>query len=412
MPTPPIEDGTLIERYRAWKELGTVKASHSLGVSESIIRRSVDLCRKRGLVGDVPGSEGYEIKAHSAQFDEDGNVKSRSVKYTQPLGEEWATPDGHTVKGISALIDADGRTVQQWVKTTSTLAPSIDDVRNIFRDFQWTAIRVPLPKETDSDLLTIYPIADLHLSLQAFADESGSDYNLDIAEERFKEKADKLFLQSPPSGTALVAYLGDWTHQNDNKNITPTSGHYLQVSNPLYQTVRRGVKLAVAHTYKALERHGRVIIKVLRGNHDLESWIGLVVGLEEHFIDEPRVTVDISESDYWFFRWGTTLLGFHHGHRMKPDQMAGAMAMECREDWGETDYRLFLHGHLHHKRAIEVLGVSVECMRTLADVDQHHSGKFGSQKSLISITIHNEEGEESRSQVNMKPIKKKAARVE
>jgi hypothetical protein len=223
--------------------------------------------------------------------------------------------------------------------------------------------------------------------------------------------SDALFRQSPPSGAALVIWLGDTTHADDSKNRTPQSGHNLQVSHDIYPAVRRGVTLGIAHTYKALETHQQVILKVLKGNHDLHAWIGLCIGLEQHFKDNPRVTVDVNPADYWFFRWGKTLLGFHHGHRLKPEQMAAAMASECREDWGETYYRHFLHGHLHHRRQLEIMSVVVECFRTLAPSDQFHSGKYGSGRALTSITYDKDAGEYSRSFVQLKPTFKRAVQV-
>lgn len=174
---------------------------------------------------------------------------------------------------------------------------------------------------------------------------------------------------------------------------------------------KAGVRIMVDYVYHALRKHRRVIVKVLKGNHDLNAWLALYMALCEHFRDNDRVTIDGGAADYWFFRWGKTLIGAHHGHRLKPEQMAGAMAMECREDWGETFYRLFLHGHLHHRRVIEVLGVLVECMRTLAEVDQHHSGKYGSGKSLVSISVHKDHGEDGRVIINLPPVSKRAARA-
>src|SRR5262249_22245991 len=134
----------------------------------------------------------------------------------------------------------------------------------------------------------------------------------------------------------------------------------------------------------------------------------LFVGLSEHFRNDARVTIDSGAADYWFFRFGATLIGAHHGHRLSPTEMAGAMATECREDWGETLYRIFLHGHLHHLIVKEVLGVRVECFRTIAEEDAHHAGKYRAGKSLVSITLHKDGGEEGRAQINLPPVKKRA----
>jgi len=285
MPNPGLDDDLIQEAADAFAQTGNkAAAARLLGLNSSTYNHRIRVAAQKGLIGTKPVLPGFEISKTSAEVDSSGKVLRQFIQQKPEKGEEFEVPEGHAVKGVSALVDGQGNVVQQWYKTRADdKALSIEAIRDIFGGFEWKPIEVPEPSETDPQLLTIYPIADLHLGLWAREDESGEEYNLDIAEHLFTEKADRLFLQSPPSGTALVAYLGDWTHQDDDKDMTPSSNNILQVSDDFYSTVRRGVKLAVAHTYKALERHSQVIVKVIKGNHDLTSWVALVVGLEEHF---------------------------------------------------------------------------------------------------------------------------------
>jgi len=378
--SPPITDEIAAEAVAALQEHGSYeRAAKSLGIARSTFGNRLLKAAQRGLDGSVP----------------------------KPI------PPGQRVKGLSTLYDAGGNKVLEWVKTAddASIADLTQTVKDAFEGWvppAWDNGTAPI---TDADLMTVYSLADIHLGLRAVADESGADFDLDIASKRFRDVTARLFDRSPNSDTALILQLGDFSHVDDDLALTPSSKNTLQVSDRLLDIAKVGVQIMVDYVYHALRKHRRVIVKVLKGNHDLNAWIALYIGLSEHFRGNDRVTIDGGSADYWFFRFGVTLIGAHHGHRLKPEQMAGAMAMECREDWGETLYRLFLHGHLHHRRVIEVLGVSVECMRTIAEVDQHHSGKYGSGKSLTSITLHRTNGEDGRQQINLPPIYKRAVRM-
>jgi DNA-directed RNA polymerase subunit N (RpoN/RPB10) len=411
MPQPPVPLEECWRRYNAWVAAGKngSAAAEALGINRQKIRTAINRLVRLGLIEhDKPAPTGMEVRAVAERHDRHGNVTGKSVRYGPEVGGEFEVPAGRSIGRVTAQVGPDGNIEREWIRhNPDDLNPV--QVAELVREFAatipWTRIKpIEAQHKSNDDFLTIYPLADLHLSLKTRKDESGEHYDLETASILFEQKSSELIAKSPEGGTALALYLGDWTHQNDDNNETPRSKHKLEVDAPIFATVRAGVHLAIPFVYRLLKQHDNVIVKVLQGNHDPTSWIGLVVGLSEHFRNEPRVRVDMGEADYWFFRWGVTLLGAHHGHRLKPDQMAGAMATECRKDWGETLYRLFLHGHLHHRIVLDVLGVQVECMRTLAPPDAHHSGKYGSPRSLVSITLHKQEGETARAFVNLRPV--------
>lgn len=409
MGTPSLSDELAQEAADAFLAAGTKAGAARLlnNMPEKTFYNRLERAAERGMLGTKPVLPGFRISKTT--------LTPNGGEYIQQkpdAGEPFEIPEGHKIKGVSALVGPDGRISQQWIKTREgELSPEAQAalIKAAFADWTPPAFIALVPGETNADTLTVYPIADLHLGLRAVADESGTEFDLAIASDRFRDTTARLFDRSPNSDTALILQLGDWTHVDDDLALTPTSKNTLQVSDRLLDIVKCGVRIMVDYIYHALRKHRRVVVKVLKGNHDLNAWIALYVALCEHFRDNERVTIDGGAADYWFFRFGSTLLGAHHGHRLKPDEMAGAMAMECREDWGETLYRLFLHGHLHHRRVVEVLGVSVECVRTLAEDDAHHAGKYRAGKSLISITIHKDHGEDGRVQINLPPVRKRAA---
>lgn len=412
----PLTDEELAEAVALRGQHGSITAAAlAAGIPRQTLACRLARAAERGLMGYAPILPGFRVSRSTTELGEDGEVRRQFVQQKPEPGDEFAVPAGHVVKGVSALLDADGRVTAQWVKTREDGPVSTGEVtaavEAALAEWECRAPDIPAPGEVDENRLTIYPWADVHLGLRATADACEGDFDLALAADRLRDTATNLFARSPDSGTALILQLGDWTHADDDLAMTPTSKHVLQVSDTQLPVIICGIQLAIEGIYSALAKHALVIVKVLRGNHDRNAWITLYVALVQHFRGNSRVRIEGGEADYWFFRFGSTLIGAHHGHRLKPAEMAGAMATECREDWGETDYRLFLHGHLHHMRVQEVLGVRVECFRSLAEVDAFHSGKYGSGKSLVSITIHRENGEDGRVQVNLPPTKKRAARA-
>jgi predicted phosphodiesterase len=415
MPAPPITREQAQEALDAFNRSGRIKtyAAAALGMHRMTYTNRLDAAVMLGLCEpDAIVSPAMAAKAYSIRTDRTGAVTGETVTLGKPPGEVFAPLPGQVIKGESAYVDAEGRIIGRWIKTgqkDKNLTDFINAAKLAIESWTPPGIEWPASGDTAPDRLTIYPLADVHLGLRAFFEETGEEYNTEIAVDRFKLETQKLFAKSPNSENALILQLGDWTHVDDDMQVTPTSKNTLQVDRPILQLSEIGADILVDYIYMALSKHKNVMVKILKGNHDINAWIALYLAVKHHFRNEPRVVVDADEADYWFFRFGVNLIGAHHGHRLKPEQMAASMAVECREDWGSTDFRFFFHGHLHHVRAVEVFGVLVECLRSLSASDRFHSGKYNSNKSLVSITLDKYSGEEDRQFQVLKPIKRRAA---
>ena len=117
---------------------------------------------------------------------------------------------------------------------TNDIAESIRDVIN---GIVLCEIVKP-PKVVEDNLLTLYPIADAHIGMRADANETGEDYNSDIAVERIRTGMAKCVASSPQSKVALVLDVGDLTHADDNNAQTPRSKHSLDVSERFFYSLR------------------------------------------------------------------------------------------------------------------------------------------------------------------------------
>jgi predicted phosphodiesterase len=383
-----------------------VRAAAAMGLGRAGFQARLARAAEYGLMPTEPVMEGFVIKKVSSSFDEEGNLLREHIQQVKEPGEPFSLPDGHVIKGVSALLDAEGRTVQQWIKTRAdAIVPDlVEALKTSFREYEGVVPLVEPPAHTDSELMSVYPIADQHNGLLAWGQESGEDYDLKIGAKRLRDCMARLIAQSPPSHSALVLNLGDWQHTDDQKNMTPRGGNILDVDSRYFKILTTGVRLMMDVIEMALQKHEIVHVRNIPGNHDPHASIALTVALSSAYANNPRVIIDDDPSDFFFYRFGQTLIGATHGHKLKPDRMAMAMAVMRREDWGLTRYHWFLFGHIHHESVKEIGDVRCESFQTLAAKDAYSAGAgYVSGQSLTSITLHEEDGEIGRHRVNLPP---------
>lgn len=406
MAFPPTSDETLAETVAAYQEHGTQdKAAQALGIDQRTVSKRLKIAAQRGLLLDHKAAmPGYVI--HSLAEKVDGKWIKQVQEPGEP-GEPFEAPAGHVVKGVSALVDPDGRVRQQWIKTKAdTSVPDlVAALKATFAEYEGHAQPVPAPEVSDDQLMSVYPIADQHNGLLAWGRETGESYDLQIGADRLRSAMARLVAQSPASAQAIVLNLGDWQHTDDQRNMTPQSGNLLDVDSRYFKILTAGVRLMMDCIELALQKHNRVLVRNIPGNHDPHASIALTVASKAFYARNPRITVDDDPGKFFFHRFGATLIGAHHGDGLKPDRMAMAMATMRRADWGATKYHWFLFGHIHHETVKEVGDVRCESFQTLAANDAYHAGSgYVAGKSLTSVTLHYTDGEVGRHRVNMPPV--------
>lgn len=403
MSTPPIPDETLIETvasYRAHFNNQAATAA-SLGIARQTLQNRLKRAAERGLLGPAETLPGYAIKSIASKAD-DGSW----IKQTKAPGEVWEVPAGHSVKGVSALVDADGRVIQQWQKTR--LEPSAFDVAEVlksaFADYEPHAEPTPAPAIHSSDLLTLIPCNDWHVNLLTWERETGINWDLRIAERVIGQGIEDAVSRTAPAGTAIVLGGGDLLHADNNESRTARSNNVLDTDGRHQKGLEVAGRLMVRTIDAALRNNERVIVRILQGNHDEHTSVAIGYFLLAWYRHEPRVTVDVDASLFFWHRFGSVLLGATHGHTVKLKDMASIMAHRRAEDWGATKFR-YVHGfHIHHasKFQTEGNGVIMESHQAPIPQDAWHFGAgFLSGRSVQTISYHRDFGEVSRVRVAM-----------
>ncbi|MBA8838200.1 hypothetical protein [Ochrobactrum sp. RH2CCR150] len=390
----------LLRRAEAYREHGTlVKAAAALGIKKSAFHESIKRAAEIGLLGPAPTLPGYAIKSLTE------TPNGTYMRQMKEAGDKWRVPEGHAVRGVSALIDAEGRIIQQWQKTAVEREPEdyIKRLKAAMADYE-PATTTSMPFVSDADLLTLTPLADWHIGLRAWAGDTGTNWDLAIAERVIGQGIEDAVARSPASAHAIVLGGGDLLHSDSNENKTARSGNALDVDGRYDKCIDVAGRLVVKTIDANLRRHRHVTVRILKGNHDEHSSVAVAYFLKGHYRNEPRVTVDTDASLFFWHRFGKVMIGATHGHEAKIANMPSIMAHRRAEDWGATLFR-YVHGfHLHHsaKYATEGGGCISEVHQTPTPQDAWHWGSgYLSGRSIQSITYHRDYGEISRVRVAM-----------
>ena len=361
-------------------------ASRALGVNFSAVFDSVKAVERKAA-----------IHGYSPQHD-----MSRPV------------PEPFVVKGVSTYYNKDGKPSGQWVKSR------LDDekfqevvrtaVKALSEDVRGLAPITKPPRHSTPDLLAVYPFGDPHFGMYSWGAETGEDFDLNIARQLTAGAVDRLVGSAPPAETAIVLPLGDVVHMDDQTNQTPAHRHQLDADGRFVKVLHVCIQTYRHVVLRCLEKHQRVIVRFVSGNHDPHAVWSLAFTLAAYFDSEPRVTVDLSPSPHWFYRFGKVLIGATHGDKSKVSNLLGVMAADRAEDWGLTKHRYWYLGHIHQQSVHELAGVTCESFRTLAAKDSFASSYgYRAGRDMRLIVHHREHGEVERHRCDVGMIESETA---
>ena len=321
----------------------------------------------------------------------------------------YVVPDGLMVKGTSTLIDKrTGDSVMQWVKTTADQERQIQIMREISegmtKDIPKAKPRAE-PVSTKSSLMNCYVLSDVHVGMLAWPLETGDKWDLKEAERVVMGCYRAMVDAAQPADEAVICNLGDWVHSDGLESVTPTSGHILDQDGRFPKVVEISTRLLRMIVDLALKKHSRVHLIIAEGNHDLATSMHLRNAFKWGYENEPRLTIDESVSPYYACQFGKTMLGFHHGHLIKPEQMPGYFAAQYAPMWGATTKREIHCGHRHHYQAKEHPGITVVQHPTIAAKDAYAARHgFFSDRRAICTTYHREFGKVATTEVTPEMI--------
>lgn len=372
-------------------------------------REYMELCHKHGSLNSAHKKEGI---SRSTLRDSLRRIRELAAKkgYSPKHGMTHPIPDGFSVKGTSTLYDKDGNQLMQWQKTNADAERQIELMQEVIAGFKDD---LPVCKKTKNhkdttqnpDLLNLYVLTDYHLGMLSWGDESGADWDTEIAEETLVRWFKKSIEQSPQSSSCLLGQLGDFLHYDGMESVTPSSGHVIDADSRFQKIVRVAIRVLRKVIEMLAEKYDHVYIVMATGNHDLASSVWLREFFSHVYQDCDNITVDNNPDIYYCHEHGKTSLFFHHGHKKRVHNVSDVFVGKYREVFGRTIHSYAHLGHLHHNELKEDNLMITEQHRTLAAKDAHASqGGYLSGRDSKVITYHKEYGEVGRITINYNMI--------
>lgn len=377
MPTPPMSEEKMREAVEAVREHGSInRAAVALGLARATVQERIKAAARKGI---APG-----------HF-------------------EHGTAPGYMMGKVTVQRGPSGQVERVWERqhpeAAETKAALDELIRQMLEPVKGLAPLTPPPEKVCDDLLSVYPIGDQHHGMYAEASQTGADYNHEISAGLLTSHIDFLCSAAPPSGTGLLIDVGDFHHANCSKNETPASGHAMHVTASYGKIMHTGAMALITATRRLLERHKRVVVWIMPGNHNPDAAFATALALSFFFHNEPRVSVDLDTSAFKYLRFGKNLIAAHHGDGPKLANLPLIMAVDRPQDWAETEYRVWHCGHIHHKTVKEEPGCDVETHRTLAPSNAwDHKKGYRSKREMQRIDYHAETGEWNRQRCDAKTL--------
>jgi len=355
------------------------KASKALGCG----RRTVDLMLKR-------------LEARAA---------SKAVAPHKSVDRE--TMEGFEAKRVSTAYKSDGTVALQWViqepekrDMKAKLDQMIDGIKDDLNGFK-TAVKPP--KKVNSDYLAMYMIGDHHFGMLADSETKmdNDDWDIKIATSILLESTNRLAARVGDAEVGVLLNVGDFFHADNSFNTT-TKGTPVDVDTRIGKTFRLAGRLFQTLINKMLETHKEVVVINVRGNHDSDMACHLSSCIELLYAKEKRVNVLPNYSKFIHYQWHNNLFVFHHGDRMKHEQILQAVIKNLDDEWSQSKNRYCHLGHIHHHVAREVGSMHFEHWGSLTSTDQWHSDSgYGAERSMTAVVYHKDTGEDSRVKIKV-----------
>ena len=248
--------------------------------------------------------------------------------------------------------------------------------------------------------LCVLGLFDVHFGKLCWEPETGSNYDTAIASTIFRNAVVDLVdrVKGQNIDRFLLPIGNDWLHIDNRRNST-TRGTPVDTDGR-FSKVFAAAKLSAIWAVEYLMRMAPVKVVWVPGNHDQTLSEMLCHVVDARFHNSTAVTVDAGPRDRKYEKYGSTLLGFSHGDKIKAEQLPCLMAQEQPQSWADTLCREWLLGHQHRERQwvtkpIDThMGTTVRVLQSLAGTDAWHyeKGFVGARQAAECYLYGRDEG--------------------
>jgi hypothetical protein len=237
---------------------------------------------------------------------------------------------------------------------------------------------------------------DFHWGKWGAVEEGTKEYNRRVARERLRESTAKCLAGVLCHGQPERIFVGvgsDYFHVDNEAGTTSGGTPQDRDGNPL-DIIETGCEMMIEYV-DMLRAVAPVDLVLMAGNHDHLLGYCLLLYLSAYYRGVEGVRVRRTADPRQYVEYGSTLLTFVHGDAVhKTGDIARLAAVEAREQWGRTEHRVALTGHLHYEKMEDDRGFVRYQMPSLSGTDRWHTrhGYVGSRVLLSAVLIDHEAG--------------------
>jgi hypothetical protein len=320
-----------IEEYikKNWATVNATDIGDKYGIHEARVRR---LAKKLGLPKKSTMNTTFDTALLTHGFD----------------GQEWS----------HGWLKADGASI--FIKNDKGIMTYMDMRDELVEEMKKYAPKYPVIKRTKGTghVLVVDP-ADVHFNKLALKEETGEEYNLDIATKRFQEGIDSLISKvSAFDVQSIVLVLGNDVLNSDTVTSTTTAGTPQDDDTQWW----RAFQVAKQCYIKAIEKLltlGDVKLVHCPSNHDVMTGYFLSDAVSSWFAHNKNVTADVSIQHRKYLQFGKNMIGFTHGDGARNEDLPNHMMTETNGIPFDFGYWYVHHGH-HKDKKIKRQGQKME----------------------------------------------------
>lgn len=235
---------------------------------------------------------------------------------------------------------------------------SYDNIReDAIKEMQKYAPKYKYPKlpKLSVPTLQIFPRADDHFGKLTTVEETGMNYNLEVARKRSEQGSAQMLAYGQPFNVQNYAVvIGNDVMHVDNTRSSTTAGTGQDTDGTLF-TMFDAAKASYIALIERLAVTGNVYLFFVPSNHDWVSGRFLADSIGSWFHKNPRV--HLGGEGWWnlktrhrkYMVFGENLIMFSHGDGAKEKDLHWHLADEAKEAWAKTTFRYVYLGHIHHK---------------------------------------------------------------
>ena len=398
-----------------------LKAAEKFNTGEERIRRIWRTLRERGdvesskLPTKVSAKHTFKVEGDKAELTQTVYKRIKTLKDLIAVCEidtkewdisswecnKWEVGAKDEVSGgitVEPLFQVKAKLVRKKIDTD--LEKQKDEILKELFDKSPSVKKIDFQKDVaERRCLFEISVPDLHIGKLGWREETGEDYDLRIAEKRYKKAIYELLSRVNTSYIDKILFpIGNDMINIDSPDNVTTAGTPQSVDGRFPKIIKI-VKRVLIEVISELATIAPVDVLVVPGNHDNQTMFMMGEMLEAYYHNHKNVNVLNTPNPRKYYKYGVNGFQYTHGNEEKHIDLGIIFATEAPRLWASTKYRVCKLGHLHKTKKVhyvsvdEFQGFQVEVLPSLSGTDIWHKKKgYQSLKAAKAFLYHKDEG--------------------